>query len=69
MHLKSSFDFKNKKIAVVGKGVEGVSAEKYLKSKGAEVTILDEKQGNDYLQNIDKVFFLKYQVLWIYHPL
>jgi UDP-N-acetylmuramoylalanine--D-glutamate ligase len=47
-------DFKNKKIAIIGAGVEGLSSEKYLKSKGAEVTILDQKDGDEYLKNLDK---------------
>jgi len=46
--------FKNKKIAVIGGGVEGISSEKYFKRKGADVIILDQKQGKDYLQNLDK---------------
>ncbi|HUD04765.1 MAG TPA: UDP-N-acetylmuramoyl-L-alanine--D-glutamate ligase [Patescibacteria group bacterium] len=46
--------FKNKKIAVVGEGIEGQSSFKWLKAKGAEVTILDEKQGEDYLKDLDK---------------
>jgi len=37
--------FKNKKIAVVGEGIEGQSSFKWLKAKGADVTLLDEKQG------------------------
>jgi len=47
-------DFKNKKIAVVGGGVEGLSSEKYLKSKGADVTILDKIQGDNYLKDLEK---------------
>jgi UDP-N-acetylmuramoylalanine--D-glutamate ligase len=46
--------FKNKKIAVIGEGVEGASSAKYLKSKGALVTILDKKQGEDYLKNLSQ---------------
>jgi UDP-N-acetylmuramoylalanine--D-glutamate ligase len=46
--------FKNKKIAVVGKGVEGESSAKYLKAKGVEVTVLDQKQGKDYLEGLDQ---------------
>jgi UDP-N-acetylmuramoylalanine--D-glutamate ligase len=45
--------FKNKKIAVVGEGIEGQSSFKWLKAKGADVTMLDEKQGKDYLGGLD----------------
>ena len=45
-------NFKNKKIAVIGKGVEGLSSAKYLQEKGAKVTILDKEQGDDYLKNL-----------------
>ena len=37
-------NFKNKKIAVLGMGVEGVSSAAFLASHGATVTILDEKE-------------------------
>jgi UDP-N-acetylmuramoylalanine--D-glutamate ligase len=43
-------DFKNKKIAVIGEGIEGESSEEFLTKHGAIVTILDKKQGDDYLQ-------------------
>ena len=46
-------DFKNKKIAVIGKGLEGQSSAKFLKEKGADVTILDENDSADYLKNLD----------------
>jgi len=46
-------DFKNKKIAVIGEGTEGKSSTKFLQSKGADVTILDQKQGKDYLQGLE----------------
>jgi UDP-N-acetylmuramoylalanine--D-glutamate ligase len=45
--------FKNKKIAIVGEGIEGQSSCKWLTAKGADVTILDEKQGPDYLKDLD----------------
>ncbi len=47
-------NFKNKKIAVVGAGVEGLSSEKWLKEKGASVKVLDQKDGDDYLENLDQ---------------
>lgn len=46
-------DFKNKNIAVIGGGVEGLSSARYLKSKGAKITILDKKDGDDYLNNLN----------------
>ncbi len=45
-------DFKNKKIAVIGGGVEGVSSGKYLSKIGARVTILDKIQGENYLGSL-----------------
>lgn len=45
-------NFKNKKIAVVGEGIEGLSSAAYLKKQGAQVSILDQKQGKDYLSNL-----------------
>lgn len=51
MQLKK---FQNKKIAVIGEGIEGVSSAKFLKKQGANVTTLDKKQGKDYLKNLDK---------------
>lgn len=35
-------DFKDKKIAVLGKGIEGESSTKFLREKGANVTVFDE---------------------------
>lgn len=46
--------FQNKKIAVVGRGVEGLSSAEFLKEKGADVTVLDKKDGEDYLRDLDK---------------
>ena len=37
-------DFKNKKIAIVGFGVEGVASAKYLHDKGANIWVLDKRQ-------------------------
>lgn len=47
-------NYKDKKIAVIGYGIEGQDAEKFLKKKGATVTVLDQKDGNDYLSNLSK---------------
>jgi UDP-N-acetylmuramoylalanine--D-glutamate ligase len=48
-----NFDFKNKKIAVIGEGLEGKSSAEYLSHQGAEVDILDKTQGENYLENLD----------------
>ncbi|OGH18207.1 MAG: UDP-N-acetylmuramoylalanine--D-glutamate ligase [Candidatus Levybacteria bacterium RIFCSPHIGHO2_12_FULL_38_12] len=45
-------DLKDKKIAVIGMGIEGLSSIAYLKKHGAEVTGLDQNQGKDYLKNL-----------------
>lgn len=62
-------DFKNKKIAVIGEGLEGKSSAEFLRKQGAEVTILDQKPhvakalrgkqgktiaGKGYLKNLDQ---------------
>ncbi len=47
-------DFKGKKIAVLGVGIEGLSSQKYLSEYGAEVTLLDKKDNPDYLSDLDK---------------
>lgn len=47
-------NYKNKKIAIVGYGLEGQDAERFLKSKGAGVTILDQKDNLDYLKHLNK---------------
>lgn len=47
-------NFKNKKIAVIGKGIEGLSSAEFLKKQGADVTILDKKQGENYLEGLEK---------------
>ena len=36
-------DLKNKKVAVIGAGVEGISTVKYLAKKGAQIHLLDKK--------------------------
>jgi UDP-N-acetylmuramoylalanine--D-glutamate ligase len=47
-------NFKNKKIAIVGEGIEGKSSARFLRSKDAEVTILDQKQSYEYLNHLDE---------------
>ena len=44
-------ELKNKKILIVGRGIEGIAAEKYLKRllKGVRVETVDQKDGFDYL--------------------
>lgn len=46
--------YKNKKIAIIGAGIEGLDAQKFLKKKGAKVTILDQKEGDDYLDDLER---------------
>lgn len=45
-------DFKGKKVAVIGCGIEGQDAEKFLLGRGAKVTILDKKFDENYLKNL-----------------
>lgn len=47
-------DFKHKKIAIIGAGIEGISSEKFFKEKKAEVTLLDKKDTEDYLNDLKK---------------
>ena len=47
-------DFKNKKIAVVGEGLEGKSAVVFLEKQGAIVEIRDKTQSEGYLKDLDK---------------
>ncbi len=42
----------NKNIAILGYGMEGQDAEKYLKTQNAKIKILDKKFSNDYLQGL-----------------
>ena len=46
--------FQGKKIAVVGLGVEGLSSVQYLRKHGAKITELDKKQGEKYLDKLNK---------------
>lgn len=50
--------YKNKKIAIIGEGLEGKSAAKFLEKKGAEVEFRDQKQSDEYLKNLDKFDFV-----------
>lgn len=45
--------YQGRKIAILGRGIEGVDAEKFLKSKGAIVTILDQNEDLGYLSKLD----------------
>ncbi|MBI4079040.1 MAG: UDP-N-acetylmuramoyl-L-alanine--D-glutamate ligase, partial [Candidatus Levybacteria bacterium] len=47
-------DFGNKKIAVLGAGVEGFSSAVWLKKHGAKVTLLDKNQGENYLEGLEQ---------------
>jgi UDP-N-acetylmuramoylalanine--D-glutamate ligase len=44
--MSSDLNFLNKNIAVLGFGIEGQSAARYLTQNGAKVTVLDEKEEN-----------------------
>ena len=50
--------FKNKKIVIIGEGVEGKSSTSFFNKAGAIVEIRDEKQGKDYLNDLDKFDFV-----------
>lgn len=45
--------FKNKKVAILGYGIEGQDAEKFLKKEGAKITVLDKKFSENYLENLE----------------
>lgn len=47
-------DFRGQQVAVVGAGVEGKSSAKWLKNHGANVTVLDQKESNNYLKDLDQ---------------
>lgn len=47
-------NYKEKNIAIIGEGLEGVDAKKFLKKHGAKVTVLDQKQGKNYLDNLER---------------
>ena len=50
--------FKDKKIAVIGEGIEGKSSAEFLKRHGARVEIRDKKQGDDYLEDLNRFDFV-----------
>lgn len=47
-------NYKDKKVAIIGYGLEGQDTEKFLKKRDATVTILDQKDDLNYLSNLDK---------------
>ena len=47
-------NYSGKKVAILGYGLEGTDAEKFLKSAGASVTILDQKFDDKYLENLER---------------
>lgn len=46
-------DYKGKKIAILGYGLEGVDAEKYFLERGIKPVILDQKDGDEYLNDLN----------------
>lgn len=46
-------NYKNKKVAILGYGLEGKDAEEFLKGKGAKITILDQKDDENYLNDLN----------------
>ena len=40
-------DFKSKKVAILGWGMNGLDAYEYLLEQGAEITIFDQKEQNE----------------------
>ncbi|QQG40807.1 MAG: UDP-N-acetylmuramoyl-L-alanine--D-glutamate ligase [Candidatus Levyibacteriota bacterium] len=48
------YDFKDKKIAVLGMGIEGESSAEFLRKRGANVAELDQKIDKDYLEYLEK---------------
>src|SRR5260370_36769096 len=45
-------DWENKKVAIVGLGVEGLASARFLRKKGADVWILDRKKREDIVQEL-----------------
>ena len=52
--INSLEDFKDKKIAVIGEGIEGKSSADFLKKHGARVETRDKKQDEDYLADLNR---------------
>jgi len=54
-----TLDFKNKKVAVLGLGMEGISNAEFFTKKSARVTILDQKDKAqiepEYLRRAEKI--------------
>lgn len=48
-------DFSGKKVAILGGGIEGVSSARFLKGKGASVTVLDQKKEDEIDKDIRKI--------------
>ncbi len=53
-----NMNYRGKKIAILGYGLEGVDAEKFLKSEGADITVLDQKFDGKYLENLSSFDFI-----------
>ncbi|OGH08353.1 MAG: UDP-N-acetylmuramoylalanine--D-glutamate ligase [Candidatus Levybacteria bacterium RBG_16_35_6] len=52
--MDNQISFKNKKIAILGLGVEGILSAEFMHKRGARVTILDEKKIKDLDQGLVK---------------
>lgn len=52
------FELKDKKIAVIGEGLEGKSSAQYLRKHGAKVEIRDQKQDDEYLEDLNLFDFV-----------
>ncbi len=46
-------NYKGKKVAILGYGIEGADTEKYMKKQGAVITILDKKLDKKYLKGLE----------------
>src|SRR3989344_166234 len=62
-------NFKGKNVAVLGFGIEGKDAAKFLKKRGANVSILDQKYSSDYLSALQKYdIIVRSPVVYRYIP-